>query len=271
MGQDRDLAVVESIYDALDGGRIEQALELARGALREQPEDDPVLRFLAGVALSELDRQEEAVVELERAVQLDPDDAEFRVELARALFRGCRFDEAREQVGRVRDSAEVAADAHHLQALLLERRGDVERADDHFRRATELDAERYPAPCRMDAGEFGACLERARARLPERFRKHLEQVGLIVEDLPPDSLLFEESPPLDPELLGLFTGLPVEERSYLSPGGELPSRIYLFKRNLERFAARPEELDEQIAVTLYHELGHYLGMDEDELWEHEFG
>ena len=50
------------------------------------------------------------------------------------------------------------------------------------------------------------------------------------------------------------------------PGaGELPPRILLFRRNLERFAAGEGDLREQIAITLYHELGHYLGMDEDDL------
>ena len=45
---------------------------------------------------------------------------------------------------------------------------------------------------------------------------------------------------------------------------ELPARIFLFQRNLERHAAH-SELAEEITVTLYHELGHYLGLDEAEV------
>lgn len=268
---DPELAVIESIYDALDAGRFEEALVQARTALVDLPEDDPVLRFLAGLALAELDRPADAVEQLDRAVRLDPDDAEFRLELAQALFRCCRFDAAREHARLALSAETMAADAHHLWALLLERQGDRSQAEKHFARASELDKQRFPAPCRVGQEEFGRCLEQARSRLPARFREHLEQVGLIVEDLPADSVLFEESPPLDPDLLGLFSGVTLEHRSYLSAGGELPPRIYLFKRNLERFTTRPAELAEQIAVTLYHELGHYLGMDEDDLEELDFG
>ena len=106
---------------------------------------------------------------------------------------------------------------------------------------------------------------RPETALPETFRKHLDQVGLLVEDLPSEELLFEETPPLTPELLGLFTGVPLDGESHASAGGELPPRIYLFKRNLERNVRGPAELAEQIRVTLYHELGHYLGLEEDDL------
>ena len=54
---------------------------------------------------------------------------------------------------------------------------------------------------------------------------------------------------------------------FVTGGGGLPPRIHLFQRNLERFAVDREELQEEIAVTLYHELGHYLGLDEEELEE----
>jgi predicted Zn-dependent protease with MMP-like domain len=54
-------------------------------------------------------------------------------------------------------------------------------------------------------------------------------------------------------------------------GGELPPTIHLFRRNLERIATDADDLAEQITITLYHELGHYLGMEEDELEELDFG
>ena len=94
---------------------------------------------------------------------------------------------------------------------------------------------------------------------------------LTVDDLPADSLLRAEQPPLDPELLGLFVGVPLSEQSSFSPGGELPPGILLFKRNLERLALQPAELIEEIAITVYHELGHYLGLDEQELEDLGFG
>ena len=64
-----------------------------------------------------------------------------------------------------------------------------------------------------------------------------------------------------PDLLGLFLGVSLLERSGEHP--ELPPSIHLYQRNLERAAVDEEELKEQIRITLYHELGHYLGFDED--------
>jgi len=261
------LEVLESIYDALDQGDPELALRLAREERAGAEEDDPVLRFLTGLALADLDRPIEAATELSRAVELDPDDAEFRVELAYALFRSCRFDDAREHADRAARLDDRLADAHVVQGLLLERDGALERADACFRRAAGLDPERFPEPRRIAWETFDEEIERAREHLPPPFREHLEQVGLLVEDLPSEALLFEESPPLDPELLGLFAGVPIGQES--NAGGELPPRIYLFKRNLERLSP-PDALPQEIADTLYHELGHYLGFDEDELEELDF-
>ena len=78
--------VVERVYDALESGRAEDALALAREALARDSED-AVVRFLAGLACLELDRDGEAVAELRTAVRIDPEDAEFRSQFAYALFR----------------------------------------------------------------------------------------------------------------------------------------------------------------------------------------
>ena len=229
-----------------------------------------MLRFLAGVALSDLCRSAEALDELAAAVKLDPDDAEFRAELALVLYRCCRFDDAREHADQAIRLDDAHADGHVVLGLLLERQGRNDLADEQLRIATELDGERFPQPHRLEWVEFDRQIAAARERLPAPFREHLEHVGLIAEDVPSDELLFEESPPLDPELLGLFCGVPLDAPTHLSPGGELPPRIYLFRRNLERFVQDPSDLPREIAVTLYHELGHYLGMEEEELEELDF-
>lgn len=143
----------------------------------------------------------------------------------------------------------------------------MDEADDHFERAARLDAERFPSPLRLSEAEFRAHVEKASGMLPDDFARHLEQVAVTVEGLPSEAILREEEPPLDPELFGLFVGVPLTGRSFLSPGGDLPPRILLFQRNLERCFPDREELVEEITVTLRHELGHYLGLEEDELEE----
>jgi len=212
-----------------------------------------------------MDRPELAIDELTRAVELDPDDIEFRTDLAEALYACCEFARALEQAERAIELDPSFADSHYVLALCLERTERIDEGERHFRQAASLDDERFPLPWRVDGDEFGRRLEQARAMLPETFRQQLEQVALIVEDLPTEELLHEESPPLNPELLGLFAGVGIDGHSYFSTGGELPPRIYLFKRNLERNVIDGEELAAQIRVTLYHELGHYLGMDEEEI------
>jgi predicted Zn-dependent protease with MMP-like domain len=266
LADDPELATIEAIYDALDGGDPQRALELGRAALERSPAEDPVLRFLCGRALFEDDRPAEAEIEFRRALEIDRDDPEFRAYAAWAAFRACRFDAAEELLGPARRREARLPEPHHVRALLLERRGDYAGADREFAKAAELEPEWFPRPCRMSAAEFDARLTEAKDALEPQFRRHLDRLELIVDALPPSELLLDSDPPLDPEqLLGFFVGIPLPEQSSFSSGGELPPRIFLFKRNLERLVSDPEELAEQIRITLFHELGHYLGMDEDDL------
>jgi len=262
-----DDGIVEAIYDALDAGEPEQALALAERALEAEPEDDPVLRFLGGLALLELDRLDAAADFLSRAVEGDPDDAEFRANLAYALFRACRFGDADLHARRAVAADAGMPDAHAVQALVLERQGRFREADDHFAKAAAIDPERFALPVRIPRAEFEAEVVRAGDLLPARFRQLLAEVAVSVEDLPSEEILREETPPLDPELLGLFVGVSLPERSSFDLVGHLPPRILLFQRNLERQASELAELRREIAVTVYHELGHYLGLDEDDLEE----
>jgi len=262
---DPDLAIIDSIYEALDGGQPEQALELARRELDSADAADPVLNFLAAAALFELDRPAQAAVELRHAVELDPDDAEFRAALALALFLSCDFQAAEAESAQALAADDGSPDALHVHALLLERKGLEDEAEEHFTRAAEIDPDGFPAPRRLSREEFEGEIERAAQLLDESFRKHLDEAVVTVESLPSEEILREETPPLDPELLGLFVGVSLAEQSQFSPGGELPPRILLFQRNLERAFPEPQELRTQIARTLHHELGHYLGFDEDGL------
>lgn len=261
-----DDGLLERIYDALDAGEPETAEALVRDALMQGIED-PVLHLLHGVALLDLDRPADAVKALGRAVELDPDDAEARANLALAHFRTRSFDAADSEAKAAAEADPDLPDAHVVQALLAERRGRNDEADQHLARAEKLDPERFPRPVRLSRAEFEAEVVRAGRKLPETFRQHLDAVALTVEDVPSDELLFDGEPPLDPELLGLFVGTALPDLAQFGGGMTLPPRILLFQRNLERHAQDTEDLRDEIAVTVYHELGHYLGLDEVELEE----
>jgi predicted Zn-dependent protease with MMP-like domain len=72
------------------------------------------------------------------------------------------------------------------------------------------------------------------------------------------------------ELLGLFRGVALIERSITAPP-LYPDTIFLFQGPLEEMAETVEELEEQIEITVVHEVAHYIGMDEERLAELGYG
>jgi predicted Zn-dependent protease with MMP-like domain len=102
-------------------------------------------------------------------------------------------------------------------------------------------------------------------RLPRQFREQLRNVEFVVEDRPSEELLLAEE--LDPEeetLYGLYQGIPLPERSSLDPP-LLPDKITIFAEPLLEDFPDPEELREEIRLTVLHEIAHYFGMDEEEI------
>jgi predicted Zn-dependent protease with MMP-like domain len=265
------VARLDEALDALEGGDAETALAAARRGVAEArrgapPELSADLRWVEGAALVELGAAAEAVTALDAALALDPDHLDARLERARALFELTRYAEAAEALGPLLEAAPDEADVQHLAGLVAERRGDGGAAERHLARARKLDPEAYPRPIRRSRDDFDARVEAALARIPEQVRRYLANVVITVEDLPEDEELRAGDPPLSPTILGLFRGAPWGEKSSMDPWSHFPSAIVLYQRNLERFARSEAELEEEIGVTLVHEVGHFLGLDEEELW-----
>lgn len=258
---------VEQIYDALDRGEPDRAFAIAREALAACEETDPVVLALAGVSLLEMDRPEDALPYLREATSADPDDSDALTAYAEALYRSHEFSQAAAIAARAVAADPRNPDAHAIQARLLERERRFEEADRYWRRAAKLDPERYPPPVRMSRHEFEEAVARAVEELPEPFRRALEEVAILVEDVPSEDVLREGEDKLDPDILGLFVGRPLTERTFSGPGGELPPRILLFQRNIENAVADREELGREIVVTVRHELAHFLGHDEEGIEE----
>ena len=91
--------------------------------------------------------------------------------------------------------------------------------------------------------------------LPPHLAAALDNVAVVVEDEHPD----------DPDLFGLYEGIPLPERGDMA--GALPDRITIFRLPLEDEFGDPGELEREIRITVLHELGHYFGLDEDRLTE----
>lgn len=117
----------------------------------------------------------------------------------------------------------------------------------------------------MTGERFDSIVEEAIGLLPREVRNALQNMAVIVEDHPSPETLREAG--LDPRdiLFGLFQGVPLTQTSYFAPGGQLPNRITLFKGELEEVCQSEEELAREIILTLAHEVGHYLGLSEEEV------
>jgi predicted Zn-dependent protease with MMP-like domain len=111
--------------------------------------------------------------------------------------------------------------------------------------------------------DFYELVERALEGLPPELSALLDNVAIVVEDWPEDSLLDPEDP--EDTLYGFYEGTPLTERGEWY-SGVLPDRITIFRGPLERDFER-EELEEQVRITVVHEVAHHFGFDEERLEE----
>ena len=115
----------------------------------------------------------------------------------------------------------------------------------------------------MKREHFVEVVEEALDSLPQEFRSRIRNVAVLVEDLPPK----QPSPRAGQRrrlLLGLFYGVPTTKKSIFDlPTG--PDYIVLYRKNIEAVCSSKAEVREQIRRTIIHELGHYFGMDEEQL------
>jgi predicted Zn-dependent protease with MMP-like domain len=120
----------------------------------------------------------------------------------------------------------------------------------------------------MKRARFNKLVEEALDALPAKFHTLLDNVAVVVEDSPPP----DENGVVDEDLMGLFDGVPKTEKSVWDAAP--PDRVILYQRNIEAYAAEaaaeenlPVEdvIREEVRLTVLHELGHYFGMEEDQL------
>ncbi len=108
---------------------------------------------------------------------------------------------------------------------------------------------------------FNSLVSRVVRELPEDVRQLIDNVAIVVEEEPlPEH--FEDTDADDgDELFGLYQGIPRTDRG-TSYSLVTPDRIIIFAGPLERACGSRREFEEQIRITVLHELGHHLGFDE---------
>ena len=114
---------------------------------------------------------------------------------------------------------------------------------------------------------FEDLVDEAIAAIPMPFAEALDDVAIVIEDEPSADQLDAHDLEPDDTLYGLYEGVPRTE--WGADWAPIPNRISLFRLPLEADFADPDELADEVWLTLVHELAHHLGIDEDRL--HELG
>ena len=110
---------------------------------------------------------------------------------------------------------------------------------------------------------------------PEDFE---ELVADALDGLPPEltrlmdnvALFIEAEPPGGEQILGVYEGVPLTERGW-SYGGVLPDRIVVFRGPILRMCHTPEEVVDEVRITVVHEVAHHFGIDDDRLHDLGYG
>jgi predicted Zn-dependent protease with MMP-like domain len=115
------------------------------------------------------------------------------------------------------------------------------------------------------AAAFERLVDRAIAAIPEPYRDALREVAIVIEDEPSIEQLREnELEPWD-TMYGLYEGVP--RTDYAADWATSPNRITLFRLPLEEDFDDPLALEQEVRMTVLHELAHHLGIDDDRLDE----
>ncbi|ACZ32085.1 protein of unknown function DUF1025 [Xylanimonas cellulosilytica DSM 15894] len=108
--------------------------------------------------------------------------------------------------------------------------------------------------------DFEDAVSDALDSIPPELTAMMDNVVVLVED---------EAPVDDPELLGLYEGVPLTERGEFWAAGALPDRITIFRNPTLAICETRDDVVEEVAVTVVHEIAHHFGIDDDRL--HDLG
>ncbi len=119
----------------------------------------------------------------------------------------------------------------------------------------------------MNSARFAEAVRQALTTVPLQFRAVVAELRVVVQDAPTKAQLREwELPPEDADILGVYDGVPITERSEDDPAPP-GDTIYVFRRAHLEMCADEAELLEEIRRTVVHEIGHHFGLDDDRIDE----
>jgi len=111
--------------------------------------------------------------------------------------------------------------------------------------------------------QFEKIVDEAVAEVPQKFLDKLDNVAIVVEDIPSRDQLLKLGVKRVILLLGLYQGVPQIKR--WGRGGMLPDKITIFKRPIEYLSSTEEDVKRIVRDTVKHEIAHHFGMSEEEI------
>lgn len=112
---------------------------------------------------------------------------------------------------------------------------------------------------------FARLVKQAIKDLPPPYAKLMESIAVVIEEEPPREVLEDLEIGDEDELLGLYQGQSLAEESFFSTGGTEPAKISIYRGPILRQCHTEEEIVREVYETVVHELGHHVGLDDDEM------
>jgi predicted Zn-dependent protease with MMP-like domain len=113
--------------------------------------------------------------------------------------------------------------------------------------------------------QFGALVQQALAELPAPYDRLAQDVSVVVEEEAPPDVLRDLELDSPDDLLGLYQGMAMADESFFQTGGQQPPRIAIYRGPILRLCETAEDVRREIRDTVVHELGHHVGLADDEM------
>lgn len=269
-------SLLEELKQALEDFDTDRCMALIGKLSNRATEMDPLTLIVT--ALLEVGQPREALQRIQELEKLGTSAPGYDEELAQILRH--RKVEALYLTGDPQSALALTlslepadpleeADREFFIGLCHDHLGDPESADEHFAKANELDPDGNPPIPTISSEEAHELVATVLGELPEKILKEMEEVPIILEDLPELAMIQESAGQISPDTLGLYSGSTVANDSQggFSPQEGMPTTavIRIYRRNLERMSRNKKNLVEQVKITLLHEIGHHLGLDEEDV------